>query len=98
MILIVVFSVLLLVVAGFILYWRRNYIASFFSAFLFTLPFYFWLGLLLPGCPEFRSIPFGQCTINGTNVFFSLVSWWLTWSLVISITVRYLPKQVTDPE
>jgi len=90
MILIAVFSVLLLVAAGFILYWRHNYIANFFSAFLFTLPFYFWLGIFLPGCEQFRSIPFGQCTINGTSVFFSLVAWWFTWFIVISISTRYM--------
>ena len=91
MILIAVFSLLLLAAAGFIIYWRRNLIANFFSAFLFTLPFYFWLGIFLPRCEQFRSIPFGQCDIDGTSVFFSLVAWWITWFLVITIAARYLP-------
>lgn len=53
---------------------------------------YFILGVSLPGCPRFRSVPFGGCSYSDGVIAINLAFWALVCFSVVCLILRKRPK------
>lgn len=63
-----------------------------FISLILSVVVYFLLGVNIPGCARFNSIPFGGCGYSDETTIFSLIFWFIIFFSII-LLIRLIIKK-----